>query len=148
MVVAKPSLRRIHYHGLISLQPNTTSWITRLSFSVKLYWHPCISELLVISYSLQVQTEIIVVTGDLCALLEYWKIAMCFMWPYSQEESLLSHSQIKKTCHRTQHLVSGHAVLWHYSLWRTAFTSLIYKQWFHKFGPKGLDEGFLLKAKW
>ena len=76
MMGAKPSLRLIHYHGLISLQPNITPWIT--SFSCRVAAQTPQDQFTVCNILfIKVQEEIIVVTGDLCMLsgiLKNWHV--------------------------------------------------------------------------
>lgn len=72
MLGAKPSLRLIHYHGLIVLQPNITPWITILSCHVAV--RTSLDQFTVCNFPfVKVQREIILSTGDLYALLAILK---------------------------------------------------------------------------
>lgn len=72
MLGAKPSLRLIHYHGFIALQPNITPWITILSCHVAV--QTSLDQFTVCNFLfVKVQREIILSTGDLRALLAILK---------------------------------------------------------------------------
>lgn len=102
MLGAKPSLRLIHYHGLIVLWANITPWITVLSCHVAKQTSQ--DQFTVCNFLfVKVHKEIIVLVGELCALslILKEKVPCVLHLPLLPRGVSVICRMINKTCWRT-----------------------------------------------